>query len=173
MEEVEKKNKENVVNESNVNNQIDLLPELLNSDIKNCIFKIDFIIENGKKPESKKGIGFICNISNIKAFITNNHILNQEVLDNEKKLIIYNYKDEKKEINLDLDRYKYTDEELDFTVIEIIKEDNIKDYLEIDESIDLTDYKNKKICSLQYEDGDKLQYLHGECLGLKDNCLLY
>ena len=74
---------------------------------------------------------------------------------------------------IQIDRYKYTDEELDFTVIEIIKEDNIKDYLEIDESIDLTDYKNKKICSLQYEDGDKLQCLHGECLGLKNNYLLY
>ena len=173
MEEFEKKNKEKVINESNINNKIDLLPELLNSDIKNCVFKMDFIIENGNKSESKKGTGFVCNISNIKAFITNNHILNQEFLDNEKKLIIYNYKDEKKEINLDLDRYKYTNEELDFTVIEIIKEDNIKDYLEIDESIDSTDYKNKKICSLQYEDGVKLQYLHGECLGLKDNYLLY
>ena len=48
----------------------------------------------------------------------------------------------KKEIDLELDRYKYTDKDLDFTIKEIIKEDNIKDYLEIDELIDSTDYKN-------------------------------
>ena len=172
MEKVENKSQENVVNEGNINNQLDLLPEFLNSDIKNCVFKMDFIIENGQS-ESKTGAGFVCNISHIKAFITNNHILNQEFLDNEKKLIIYNYKNEKKEINLELDRYKYTDKELDFTIIEIIKEDNIKDFLEIDEFIDSTDYKNKKICLLQYAEGDKLKYSDGENFGLKDNFLLY
>ena len=87
MEKVENKSQENVVNEGNINNQLDLLPEFLNSDIKNCVFKMDFIIENGLS-ESKTGAGFVCNISHIKAFITNNHILNQEFLDNEKKLII-------------------------------------------------------------------------------------
>ena len=161
MEEVENKNKEIVVNESKINNQLDLLPEFLNSHIKNCVFKMDFTIENGQS-ESKTGAGFVCDISNIKAFITNNNILSQEFLDNEKKLILYNYKNEKKEINLELDRYKYTDKELDFTIIEIIKEDNFKDFLEIDEFIDSIDYKNKKICSLQYANGDKLKFADGE-----------
>ena len=172
MEKDEKNNKEIVVNDFNDNNQLDLLPEPLKTDIKNCIFKIDLRIENGK-PVSKTGTGFICKISSIKAFITNNHILNQEFLDNEKKLIIFNYQDEKKEINLELDRYKYTDKDLDFTIIEIIKEDNIKDYLEIDELIDSNDYKNKKICSVKYSDGEKLQYSIGENYGLKDKNLLY
>jgi len=168
MEEVENKNKESLVNEGNINNQLDLLPE----DIKNCVFKIDFTIENGQS-ESKTGAGFVCNISNIKAFITNNHILSQEFLNNEKKLILYNYKNEQKEINLELDRYKYTDKELDFTIIEIIKEDNFKDFLEIDEYIDSIDYKNKKICSVQYADGGKLKYADGKNFGLKVNYLWY
>lgn len=77
------------------------------------------------------------------------------------------------ERNLYEHRYKYTNEELDFTKIEIIKEDNIKNYLKIDIIFDSTDYKNKKICSLQYLGGDKLQYSYGESYKLKDNNLLY
>ena len=173
MEKIEKINKENIVNEDNVIIEYDLLEKLFKSDIKNCVFKLKFKIEKDGKPAYKVGSGFICNISNIKAFITNNHVLNKEFLKNEKKLILYDYKDEKKEINLELNRYKYTDEELDFTIIEILKEDNIINYLEIDEFIDSTDYKNEKICSVQYPGGNKLQYSHGENYGLKDNFLVY
>ena len=166
MKTIESKNKEDLSNEFN---QFDLSKDLHNSDIKNCVFKLKLRFENGI-PELKIGVGFICNISNIKAFITNYHIISQDFLNNEKRLKIYNYKDEEKEINLELDRYIYTNEELDFTIIEIIKEDNLNNYLEIDDSCD---YKDKRICSLQYLGGDKLQYLKGEISGLKDNYLLY
>ena len=159
MEKSEKENKENLLEENKEN-------------IKNCIFKLKIRVENGK-PVSKTGTGFICNISGIKAFITNNKILNQEFLDNEKRLIIYDYKDDQKEINLELDRYKYTNEEIDFTVIEIIEEDNIKNYLEIDELSNSTNHKNKAICSFQFQDGNELQCSHGEIIDLKDDCFLY
>ena len=169
MKKVESQNKEDLVNEFNL---LNLSNDLLNSDIKNSVFKLKLRIDNGK-PELKEGTGFICNISNIKAFITNYHIISQDFLNNEKRLKIYNYKDEEKEINLELDRYIYANEELDFTIIEIIKEDNLNNYLEIDDLSDLTDYKDKKICSLKYLGGDKLQYLKGQIHGLKDNYLLY
>ncbi len=119
MKKIENINKENIVNEDEVIIDFDLLEELVKSNIKNCVYKLKYTVEKDGKKASKLGSGFTCNISNIKLFITNNHVINREFLDNEKLLIIYNDKDEKKEINLELKRYKYTDEELDFTIIEI------------------------------------------------------
>ena len=161
MENTEKINKENIVNEDEIIIDYDLLEELVRSNIKNCVFKLKYIVEIDGKSASKLGTGFTCNISNIKVLITNNHVINQKFLDKEKLLTIYNDKDEKIEINLELKRYKYTEEELDFTIIEILEEDNIIDYLEIDEFIDSTDYINENICSLQYPCGQKLQYSQG------------
>ena len=175
MEDIEIK-EENIKNEDSIIVDYDLLEELINSGIKNCVFKLKFKveIENGKSA-TKLGTGFICNIPNkcIKAFITNNHVINQEFLNNEKKLILYNNKDEIKEINLDLNRYKFTDKDLDFTLIEILDADNISNYLEIDEFIDSVDYNKEKICSLNYPGGSKLKYSHGENIGQKDKYFLY
>ena len=56
-----------------------------------------------------------------------------------------------------MDRFKYTDKDLDFTLIEIIKEDNISHFLEIDKYINSKDYKDKKIISIQYPKGEKLK----------------
>ena len=86
------------------------------------------------------GAGFFCHIplKKIKVFITNNHIINQEFLDKEKKLILF-IENNKKEINLKLFRFKQTNELLDFTVIEILKEDNISNFLELDENINSND----------------------------------
>ena len=77
-------------------------------------------------------------LKKIKVFITNNHIINQEFLDKEKKLILF-IENNKKEINLKLFRFKQTNELLDFTVIEILKEDNISNFLELDENINSND----------------------------------
>ena len=173
MEKIEKIDEIYIENQDNIIMDYDLLKELLDSNIKDCVFKMKFKIEKEGRSGLKTGTGFICNISNIKFFITNNHVLDQEFLNSEKKLIIYNYKNEKKEINLGLNRYKYTDEELDFTIIEIINEDNIINYLEIDEFIDSTDYKNEKICAFQYPGGNNLKYSEGNINSLKDNYFLY
>lgn len=78
---------------------------------------------------------FFCNIpsKNIKALITNNCVLNEEYIYKEKILFVL-IAGEKKEINLKINRYKYTNRELNFTVLEILPEDNIKYYLELDEN---------------------------------------
>ena len=149
-----------------------LLEQILISGIKNCICKI--IREIRFKHKLKSGTGCFCNIpsKNIRALITNNHILNKNFLDKEKKLIYYNYNNEKKEINLELNRYKYTDNILDFTIIEILPEDNISNFLEIDENIDLKNYKDEQIFSIQFPKNN-LQYSHGKILGKNNNFLLY
>ena len=75
-----------------------------------------------------------------------------------------------KEINFEKERYKYTDEKLDFTIIEILKEDNINNYLEINNNI----YNiNDQIFSFQYQKGGKLKYTHGKINRIQDIYLIY
>ena len=55
-------------------------------------------------------------------------MLNFDFLNKGEKLILYINKKEK-EINIKINRYKYTNEELDITIIEILDTDNIKNAL--------------------------------------------
>ena len=74
--------------------------------------------------DGKKGTGFFCKIpilnNHLPILITNNHILNEKDIENNKKieLIINN---EVKKIKIDNSRKKYTnpDENIDITIIEI------------------------------------------------------
>ena len=108
--------------------------------------------------------------------MTNNHVCNQEFLDNAKKL---NYSIEEDfikkdyQLNLEKKRYKYTDEELDFTVIEILKEDKITNFLEIDEFINCKDYVNEKIVILQYPQSQNLKISDGTIKSRNNNKILY
>ena len=87
------------------------------SGLENCVCKIKYEINKNGKLELITATGFFCNIQskNIKVFITNNHVLNQDFLDKKKKLAL-DIEEEKKVINLK-NRFKYTFKELDFTII--------------------------------------------------------
>ena len=86
--------------------------------------------------------GFFCRIpfpdknNMIKVLITNNHVINEKAL-NQKYVRIEIMKHRYKEIiKLWLDKkIKYTNEEYDITIIEIKDNDNIKNYLELDDNI--------------------------------------
>lgn len=91
------------------------------------------------------GTGFFCKIpfpdrnNMIPVFITNNHILNRALLyKNNTDIKIYIKEDTDIKILTNLNnRLKYTKDEngYDITILEIKKEDNIKNYLELDETI--------------------------------------
>ena len=66
-------------------------------------------------------------------FLTNNHLVNNDVLSTTKQIEV-EINDIISVIKLDIPRFKYTNEIFDFTIIEIIKEDNIKNFLFIDEN---------------------------------------
>ena len=158
--------KEDIINEDNKIYNFGQMKKIINSGIEDCVFKI---IRENEKSEYITGTGFFCNISskNIKALITNNHILDQYFLENEKKLkyiIETENKKLEKEINLEIDRYKYTDIDLDFTLIEILPEDNIVKFLEIDDYINSKDYQKENIFSIQYPKGKELKISMGEYL---------
>ena len=90
----------------------------------------------------EQGTGFFCQIpfpnkiNMLPVFITNNHIINHDLLYQKNMQIEINIKKENqiKVINLD-NRMKYTNEEYDITIIEIKSKDNIKSYLELDDQI--------------------------------------
>ena len=90
----------------------------------------------------EQGTGFFCKIpfpdkkNMFPVLITNNHIIKEELLNNEDTILLIDIEEEENTKKLNLyNRMKYTNKELDITIIEIKKEDNIKNYLELDEKI--------------------------------------
>ena len=141
----------------------------------NCICKI--VKDNGKK-----GTGFFCkfpfhNKNNLLyVLITNNHILDENDIKNEKiiKFIMINKEQNiekeieeieeiEKEIRMDNSRKKFTikkeDEGIDITIIEIkpkIDKIDVDIFLEIDDKILELDCKNKSIYILHYPKDKRL-----------------
>ena len=148
-----------IINEDNPIIELNQLRQIIGSKIDVCVIKI--------LTKTKTGTGFFCDVPEMKTklLITNNHIIDQQYLDKENKLnysitSITGKKIEEipKEIDLKKDRYKLTNQEYDFTVIEILKDDNINNYLEINN----VQYNEKdQIFSLQYPEGGNIKYSHG------------
>ena len=98
--------------------------------MKKYIFKI--------KIGQTQGTGFFCKIpfpdkdNILPVLITNNHIINKNILNRKDEKINLDIKGEKdiKTINLN-NRFKYTNEEHDITIIEIKEGDKIKNYLNL------------------------------------------
>ena len=117
--------------------------------MKKCICKIEN--KNGN------GTGFLCyipyNNTKIEVMITNNHIINEDIIKNNKIIqISINDNKEKKRINIEK-RNIYTSVKYDTTIIPInSNEDKIYNYLDIDEEIfdENINIFNKSIYILQY-----------------------
>ena len=99
----------------------------------------------------EQGTGFFCKIpfpnknQMLPVFITNNHVINNDILNKDKIELDIKIEDAMKVIKLD-NRMKYTNKDYDITIIEIKEEeDNINDYLELDDVIlkDIINNKNK------------------------------
>ena len=130
--------------------------------MKKYIFKI--------KIGQTQGTGFFCKIpfpdkdNMLPVLITNNHIINKNILNRKDEKINLDIKGEKdiKTINLN-NRFKYTNEEHDITIIEIKEGDKIKNYLNLDEKIinDIINNQNenkyfidKTVYIIQYPEGE-------------------
>ena len=103
-------------------------------------------------------------------FMTNNHVINEKILNNKDEKVAIDIYEElnTKYLNLN-DRIKYTNEEYDITIIEIKDTDEVKNYLELDDNImdDILNNKNKNdkykdesIYIIQYPEG-KLSVSYG------------
>ena len=85
--------------------------------------------------------------------ITNNHVIDEKILEKEKNILISINK-KNKEIKLE-NRKVYTNKDYDTTIIEIKNKDGIDNYLEVDdnilENISNISYIKKSIYIIQYE----------------------
>ena len=115
------------------------------------------------------GTGFLCNLpyNSVKRpfLITNHYVLNEEDIENNKKITI-SFKNEDKFVNIIIDesRIIISNIDLDFTIIEIKKKDNIdlKCILELDENYTIGEenlndkYGNESVYSLHYPKGENI-----------------
>ena len=126
-----------------------------------------------------EGTGFFTKIpfNNIllPVLITNNHILNENDIQKNKKVSIY-YNKEIRSIKVDERRKRYTNKKLDITIIEIKEEDNIKEYIELDDNImnyfklnkkENPNYINESYCNksiyiLNYREGNDIVVSYGQ-----------
>jgi len=175
---IEEIKEEDIINEDNEIIDFEKIKKAIDSDLAKSVCKILIESFNNGIPVIITASGFFCNYSSkhIKFLMTNNHVLNQEFLDNEENLnyiIEENGNQEKKQLNLKLNRYKFTDKELDFTIIEIRKEDNILNFVDIDENINLNIDEKDYLFSLNYTKGEQLKYSHGTYLKKTNKYFIY
>ena len=146
---------ENIINQANTILDYGRIDKIMNAKLNDKVCKIKLKIKLDNKIITGTASGFFCYIPSkeMKVLITNNHVINQTFLDNENKLIFsieIDKKEIEKEINLEYERYKYTNAKKDFTIIEILDEDNIESFFEIDEnSLGIGIGEKKQIFSIQ------------------------
>ena len=120
-----------------------------------------------------KGTGFFCNIpyrnkfgDSLSVLVTNNHIIDENHLGKNNKIVFSINNDKiKKKLNIG-DRITYTNELFDVTFIEIFpNEDDIHDFLELDFDINDEYYDNmyikKSVYILQYPNNEKVSVSYG------------
>ena len=110
------------------------------------------------KTEQNQGTGFFCKIpfpdknSMLSVFITNNHIIDENMLNNEDEKIEIKIKEKEDYLKIYLkNRMNYTNKKFDITIIEIKEEDEIKNFLELDDYI---------IKDILYDDNKNVEYLY-------------
>ena len=127
------------------------------------------------KIENKNGdgTGFFCQKSDKKLLITNNHVINEEII-KDNKIIKVKLNDNKIKKDIKIEDY-YTSIEYDTTIIEINPvNDNIHNYLELDDQIfdDFINIFNKSVYILQYPkslDGQKAAVSYGIIKNIDDD----
>ena len=124
----------------------------------------------------EQGTGFFCEIPFpnedhlLKVLITNNHVINEQTLKKKDAVIPIDIEEEPNTKYLNLNnRIKYTSEKYDTTIIELKENDDIKNYLKLDDkiiediinSINKNDkYKDETVYIIQYPEG-KLSVSYG------------
>ena len=137
------------------------------NQMMNCICKI--------KINATNGTGFFCKIPyknrSIKVLMTNYHVLNDIYYKQNKEITLFlNDNKEVKIINLEIERETYFSKDYDIAIIELNENDNINNYLELDDNLfkDETKayYEDTSIYILQYPLGDKASVSYGLSTGI-------
>ena len=158
------------IDEKKTHNQ--LIP--LDINLLNTLKSVCKIITN-----KAEGSGFLIklnkNMKDLYCLMTNEHIISKEMINLKQKIIIY-YDMENKNREIILDKRKrfineFTNIGIDITIIEIIKEDKIKEkYFLLPYLGD--DIINKNIYIIQYPDS-KLSYSKGKIIKIHKNEIIH
>ena len=139
------------------------------NQMMNCICKI--------KINATNGTGFFCKIPyqycSLKVLMTNYHILDDIYYKQNKEITLFiNDDKEVKIINLGIKRKRYFNIDYDISMIELKENDNINNYLELDDNIfkDETKayYKDISIYNLYYPYGNKASVSYGLATDIDD-----
>ena len=132
------------------------------------------IISQSENGTPLHGTGFFCIIPYLgKVLFTNNHVLNKNSI-NEGEIIKCRYKDELKKFEIK-NRRCYTNEDLDYTCIQILDEDKIEDFFEIENenSNDSKEYNGEDIALPQYPKGGPLKINAGCLVKIEGNQIFH
>ena len=146
---------EDYIPEKNLGKSV--LPPLTIEKMEKILFQMKNSICKIIKSYTEDATGFFCKIPYkdklLPVLITNNHVLNEEDISNNKELKFTINNDEKEySFFIDNSRIKFTDSKLDVTFIEIKPRiDRINQFLDINPNLE--NYRKKSICILHYPDG--------------------
>jgi len=133
------------------------------------------IIAKDEEGNGIQGSGFFCKIQyfdkTIKVLFTNNHILNKESIKIGKKIKLV-YKGKIKEIEITEKRFCKTSLINDFTCIEILNEDKIEDFFEID-NYNNNNYDYEDIVIIHYPNGGNMKINSGHFIKICNNNILH
>ena len=120
------------------------------------------------------GTGFFCKFKvngiPMKALFTNNHVLDEDLI-KENSIIQLSHNDKIKEIKITYDRFKCTNNDLDYTCIEIFDNEDYNNFFEIDDNINCQNpnvqYGNKLGVVYQFPDNQDISCGEGFIEGIK------
>ena len=120
------------------------------------------------------GTGFFCKFKvngiPMKALFTNNHVLDEDLI-KENSIIQLSHNDKIKEIKITYDRFKCTNDDLDYTCIEIFDNEDYNNFFEIDDNINCQNhnvqYGNKLGVVYQFPDNQDISCGEGFIEGIK------
>ena len=130
------------------------------------------------------GTGFFCKIPFTENFnlllpvlITCNHVLSKDIIESENYIEII-VEEEKKRISLKDQRKKWTSEDLDFTAIEILNNDNIDEFFYLDDNVFKKNYSNniyldKKVIIFGINENGKPGFSNGKIKSIQDFSFAY
>ena len=158
------------------------IDELFSKEGSMCKIRFKRINDNNRL-ENCIGTGFFLkfNYKNIpfnKCLVTNCHVLDEENTQPDREIRI-EYKNKKKVIEITKEgklRKVFNDKNLDYTIIELFDDDDIKDFFRVDSDLIRNDPKvfiDNDIFTLQFPKGNDLSFSGGKILSIENDKLLH
>ena len=111
----------------------------------------------------------------MKVLLTCNHVLTENLIKNN-SIITFKHQDTIKNLTINEKRFVCTNEDLDYTCIQILNEDNLDDYFKIDTNINQDPkeiYKNELFAIYQCPEGNDVSLSEGKIEEFKSNGVIW